>query len=94
MQVNFRSGKDRYVMVPFEKLRNFQSQLKRDGVEAALVTSSTNLFYLTDLFANAVLLFTPDQNWYFTDFRTMEVARQHFEGSGIHVEMAEGSFIP
>ena len=94
MQVNFRSGKDRYVMVPFEKLRNFQSQLKRDGVEAARVTSSTNLFYLTDLFANAVLLVAPDQNWYFTDFRTMEVARQHFEGSGIHVEMAEGSFIP
>lgn len=81
-------------MASFEKLRNFQSQLKRDGVEAALVTSSTNLFYLTDFFASAVLLVTSEQSWYFTDFRTIEAARRHFEESGVHLEMVEGSFVP
>ena len=40
-------------MAGFEKLHNFQQQLKKDGVEAAIVTSSNNLFYLTDFFAAA-----------------------------------------
>lgn len=81
-------------MASFEKLRNFQSRLKRDGVEAALVTSSTNLFYLTDFFAGAVLLVTPARSWYFTDFRTIEAARRHFADSGVCLEMAQDGFIP
>jgi len=81
-------------MATFEKLSNFQAKLQQDGIEAALVTSSTNLFYLTDFFASAVLLVTPAQCWYFTDFRTIEDAERHFSGSGIYLEMAQGNFIP
>ena len=81
-------------MADFAKLKNFQTKLAQDGVEAALITSSTNLFYLTDFFASAVLLVTPAQCWYFTDFRTIEDAERHFFGSGVHLEMAQGSFIP
>lgn len=81
-------------MASFEKLNNFQQHLKQDGIEAAIVTSSTNLFYLTDFFASAAMLVTPSEIWYFTDFRTIEDAERHFAGSGIHLEMSKGSFIP
>lgn len=81
-------------MAGFEKLHNFQKQLENDGVEAAIVTSSNNLFYLTDFFAAAAMLVTPEESWYFTDFRTIEDGERHFAGSGIHLEMSVGSFIP
>lgn len=81
-------------MAALKKLKQFQADLAGRGVEAALVTSSTNLFYLTDFFASAVLLATPEQCWYFTDFRTIEDAERHFAGSGIHLEMSKGSFVP
>lgn len=81
-------------MAGYEKLKRFQAQLKRDGIEAALVSSSTNLFYLTDFFAGAVLLATPTDCWYFTDFRTIEDAERHFRDSGVRLEMSRGSFIP
>ena len=81
-------------MASFEKLKNFQQHLKQDGIEAAIVTSSNNLFYLTDFFASAAMLVTPEESWYFTDFRTIEDGERHFAGSGIHLEMSKGSFIP
>lgn len=81
-------------MAGFEKLHNFQKQLQKDGVEAAIVTSSNNLFYLTDFFAAAAMLVTPEESWYFTDFRTIEDGERHFADSGIHLEMSVGSFIP
>lgn len=81
-------------MAMFEKLENFQRQLKADGVEAVIVTSSTNLFYLTDFFASAAMLVTPEACWYFTDFRTIEDGERHFADSGIHLEMSAGSFVP
>lgn len=59
-------------MANFEKLRRFRERLGKDNVEAAVVTSSVNLFYLTDFFASAAMLVTPDECWYFTDFRTIE----------------------
>lgn len=77
-----------------KKLKLFQESLEREGIEAALVTSSTNLFYLTDFFASAVLLATPSESWYFTDFRTIEGAQKHFSQSGIHLERADGDFLP
>lgn len=77
-----------------KKLKLFQEALEREGIEAALVTSSTNLFYLTDFFASAVLLVTPFESWYFTDFRTIEGAQKHFAQSGIHLERADGDFLP
>ncbi|MBS6646144.1 MAG: aminopeptidase P family protein [Clostridiaceae bacterium] len=77
-----------------KKLKLFQEALKREGIEAALVTSSTNLFYLTDFFASAVLLVTPCESWYFTDFRTIEGAQKHFFESGVHLEQADGDFVP
>lgn len=81
-------------MAAFEKLRRFQKRLKEDGTAAAVVTSSNNLFYLTDFFASAAMLVTPEDCWYFTDFRTIEAGERHFAGSGIRLTMAAGSFIP
>lgn len=81
-------------MTDFVKLKNFQQRLRQDGVEAAIVTSSNNLFYLTDFFAAAAMLVTPDKCWYFTDFRTIEDGERHFADSGIRLEMSTGSFIP
>lgn len=81
-------------MASFDTLRRFQQRLTADGVEAALVTATNSHFYLTGFFASAAMLVTPDQAWYFTDFRTIEDAERHFAGSGIHLEMAEGSFAP
>lgn len=81
-------------MAVFEKLQQFQAKLEADGMEAAVVTSSTSLFYLTDFFAAAAMLVTPKECWYFTDFRTIEDGERHFASSGIHLRMSTGSFIP
>jgi len=75
------------------KLEQFQKTLKEKNIEAALITSTNNHFYLTDFFASAALLATPDECWYFTDFRTIEAGEKHFAGSGIHLERADGGFI-
>lgn len=76
-----------------KKLLNFQKALKEAGIPAALVTSGTSHFYLTDFFASAALLATPEECWYFTDFRTIEAAEKHFEGSGIHLMRADHGFM-
>lgn len=75
------------------KLEKFQKTLREKQIEAALITSTTNHFYLTDFFASAALLATPDECWYFTDFRTIEAGEKHFAGSGIHLEQADQGFI-
>lgn len=76
-----------------EKLRRFQHALQEHHIPAALVTSGTNHFYLTDFFASAAMVVTPDSAWYFTDFRTIEAAGSHFAGSGIHLERADSGFM-
>lgn len=76
------------------QLKQFQAELKERSIEAALITSSTSLFYLTGFFASAVMMVTPERSWYFTDFRTIEDAGKHFAGSEVQLHMAEGSFLP
>lgn len=78
----------------FETLHRFQRRLAELGIEASLVTATNSHFYLTGFFASAALVATPTDCWYFTDFRTIEAAEHHFEDSGVHLEMAEGSFVP
>ena len=75
-----------------EKLVRFQRALKEAAIPAALITSGTNHFYLTDFFASAAMVVTPDEAWYFTDFRTIEAAQSHFEESGIHLTRADQVF--
>lgn len=75
-----------------KKLIRFQRALKEAGILAALVTSGTNHFYLTDFFAGAAMVVTPEEAWYFTDFRTIEAAESHFAGSGVHLTRADQGF--
>ena len=75
-----------------EKLLQFQKALGAAGIPAALVTSGTNHFYLTDFFASAAMVVTPQEAWYFTDFRTMEAARSHFADSNVHLTRADQGF--
>lgn len=76
-----------------EKLIRFQKALAAAGIPAALVTSGTNHFYLTDFFASAAMVVTPEEAWYFTDFRTIEAAQSHFAGSGVHLTRADHGFM-
>lgn len=75
-----------------EKLIRFQKALREAGIPAALITSGTSHFYLTDFFAAAAMVVTPDKAWYFTDFRTIEAAESHFAGSGISLTRADAGF--
>ena len=80
-------------IIPKADAELIQKTLKEKHIEAALITSTTNHYYLTDFFASAALLATPDECWYFTDFRTIEAGEKHFEGSGVHLERADGGFV-
>lgn len=77
-----------------KKLNRFQQALGQAGIPAALVTWGTSHFYLTDFFASAAMVVTPEEAWYFTDFRTIEAAESHFAGSGVHLTRADQGFMP
>ena len=79
-------------MGSFEKLRRFQIRLSENHTEAALITATNSVFYLTDFFASAAMLVTPESCVLFTDFRTIENGERHFADSGIELKLASCGF--
>lgn len=60
-----------------ERLHNLQEQLKKEALEAILITHPANRFYLSGFDgSNGVLLISPERALLFTDFRYLEQAEK------------------
>ncbi len=58
-------------------LTNLKEKLKKEAIGGFLITSETNVRYLTGFTGSDSMLFiTPDDDFFFTDFRYVEQARQ------------------
>ena len=72
-------------------LKNLQAAMKRDGVEAVLVTSEVNQRYLSGLnYTDGYVVVLPEKAFLLADFRYIEDARTTVDATEFEVCMPEG----
>ncbi len=72
-------------------LKNLQAAMKREGVEAVLVTSEINQRYLSGLnYTDGFVLVLPERAFLLADFRYIEDARSVVDATEFDIIMPEG----
>lgn len=66
------------------RIRQVRELMKEENIDGLIIDSNVNRFYLTGFTGTAGrILFTPNNNYFITDFRYREQARQQVEGCEI-----------
>ena len=75
-------------------LKNLQAAMKRDGMEAVLVTSEVSQRYLSGLnYTDGYVLVLPEKAFLMADFRYIEDARSIVDANDFEVVMPEGGVV-
>ena len=75
-------------------LKNLQAAMKRDGMEAVLVTSEVSQRYLSGLnYTDGYVLVLPEKAFLMADFRYIEDARSIVDANDFEIVMPEGGVV-